>query len=391
MADPSAVAFPPPSCGTGVAATRIAFCITELDVGGAERALVQLIQRLDRAEWEPRVYCLGPWAPLAAVLQDTGVPVQCFDAVHLWDTPRVLWQLRSALCAFRPTILQSFLFHANILGRIAGAWAGVPHRLSGVRVAERRSSIYGLVDRWTNGLVDRNVCVSRGVADFCEQIVGLPARKTVVIPNGVELSAFSQATPIRWSSVGLPDDATVWLTVARLEPQKGLTDLLAAAAIVHRQHPDVWFVIVGDGPDRAPLEAQAASQPGGDRVRFLGRREDVPQLLQGAFGLVLSSQWEGMPNVVLEAMAAGKPVVATAVEGTAELIADGATGLRVLVGDSEALAGAILRLTDDRALSEALGEKAQDSVAKSFTIDAMAANYVTLYRELLASTPAQAS
>lgn len=363
--------------------TRIAFCITELDVGGAEKTLVQLVRRLDRTEWEPRVFCLGPWAPLVSVLQDAGVPVQCFDAVHLWDAPRVVWQLRRALAEFRPAILQSFLFHANILGRVAGAWAGVPHRLSGIRVAERRSAFYGLVDRWTNFLVEKNICVSRGVADFCEQQVGLPPHKTVVIPNGVDLEPFATATPIRWSEVGLPDEAVVWLTIARLEPQKGLGDLLAAAEIVHRTLPETWFVIVGDGPDRARLEEQAAAQPGGSRIRFLGRREDVPRLLRGAFGLVVSSRWEGMPNVVLEAMAAGKPVISTAVEGTAELIAEGETGLRVPVADPHSLGMAIQRLTDAPARAAAFGTKAQQMIRESFTTEALAEKYVALYRALL--------
>ncbi|MDZ4686093.1 MAG: glycosyltransferase [Planctomycetaceae bacterium] len=146
--------------------TRIAFCITELDVGGAEKTLVHLVRHLDRAEWEPRVYCLGPWAPQVAVLQDDGVLVQCFDAIHLWDTPRVLWQLRGALAEFQPAILQSFLFHANILGRLAGAWAGVPHRLSGIRVAERRSAVYGVVDFCTNFLVEKTSASAAGSPIF---------------------------------------------------------------------------------------------------------------------------------------------------------------------------------------------------------------------------------
>ncbi|HUQ68909.1 MAG TPA: glycosyltransferase [Planctomycetaceae bacterium] len=371
--------------------TRIAFCITELDVGGAEKTLVNLARHLDRAEWEPRVYCLGPWAPLVALLHDDGVPVECFNAIHVWDTPRVLWQLRSALAAFQPAILQSFLFHANILGRIAGAAAGVPHRLSGIRVAERRSAVYGVVDFCTNFLVEKNVCVSRGVADYCEQEVGLSPQKTVVIPNGVELSTFAHATPVRWSDVALPDDAVVWLTIARLEPQKGLTDLLDAAALVHRNHPETWFVIVGDGPDRIALEEQARTQPGGERIRFLGRRDDVPQLLRGATGLVLSSRWEGMPNVVLEAMAAGKPVVATEVEGTAELIAEGESGLRVPVSNSPALGAAIERLSSAPDLVASMGRRAQQIVSESFTTDAMAEKYLALYRELMAGAPAEAS
>ncbi|MDZ4686094.1 MAG: glycosyltransferase family 4 protein [Planctomycetaceae bacterium] len=212
-----------------------------------------------------------------------------------------------------------------------------------------------------------------------------------MIPNGVELSTFAHATPVRWSDIGLPDDAAVWLTIARLEPQKGLTDLLDAAALVHRSHPETWFVIVGDGPDRVALEERTRTQPGGERIRFLGRRDDVPQLLQGATGLVLSSRWEGMPNVVLEAMAAGKPVIATEVEGIAELIAEGETGLRVPVSNPVALGAALEHLSSAPDLAASLGRRAQQIVSESFTTDAMTAKYVALYRELLSASPAEAS
>ena len=136
--------------------TRIAFCITELDPGGAEQTLVQLATRLDRQDWEPRVYCLGPEAALVKPIQDAGIPVTCFGARGIADS-LVLFRLASQLEKFQPTVLQSFLFHANIMGRFAAKLARVPVVVSGIRVAEQRSSWPLRIDRWSNGLVDKNV------------------------------------------------------------------------------------------------------------------------------------------------------------------------------------------------------------------------------------------
>jgi glycosyltransferase involved in cell wall biosynthesis len=362
---------------------RLAFCITELDAGGAERALSQLVLGLDRTLWEPRVYCLAPPGPFASVLQDADVVVQCFNAVHLWDAPVVLWRLQRALRKWRPALLQTSLFHANILGRLAGRWAGVPHIVSGQRVAERRNSWYGRIDKWTGWCVERNVCVSQGVADYCEQIVGLPPHKTVVIPNGVDVPRFAQAHPVDWTQFGLPSSAQVLIAIGRLEPQKGMDDLLTAMMLVAPRAEPCHLVIVGDGPDRAELERRAKEPQIAGRVRFLGRRDDVPNLLRAAMGLISPSRWEGMPNVVLEAMASAKPVIATRVEGSQELVQPGRTGWLVPPRDPQALAEAILDLVSDPARAARLGQDSQAIVSSSFTTNAMVAAYERVYRNLL--------
>jgi starch synthase (maltosyl-transferring) len=362
---------------------RLAFCITELDAGGAERALAQLVRGLDRSAWQSRVYCLGPPGPFASLLQDDGIPVQCLNAVHLWDAPRIVWQLQRAFRQWKPALLQTFLFHANILGRLAGRWAGVPRVVCGQRVAERRNSWYGRIDRWTSGCVDRNVCVSLGVATFCEDVVGLPAKKTVVIPNGVEVPRFTTATPVDWTAFGISAGAQVLITIGRLEPQKGVDLLLAAFESVARQFPAVHLAIAGDGPDRRMLEAQAQRMNLSSRVTFLGRRDDVPRLLAGSTGLVLASRWEGMPNAVLEAMAAARPVIATRVEGTPELVTPGETGWLVPPDNSVALSTAMIDLLSDGEHAAQLGRNSQAIVQSRFTIDAMVAAYDQLYRELL--------
>jgi len=363
---------------------RIAFGITELDPGGAERMLTELVSRLDRSEWEPHVFCLGPDAHYARVLRDRQVPVTCFSARGVKSAPRVLWQWTRELRRFRPTILYAWLFHANLLGRIAGRLAGVPHILAGIRVAERRHTWHGQLDRWTNGLVDRNVCVSRGVADFMEQSVGLDPRKTTVIPNAVDLETFQQASPVDVTEFGIPSGSRVLITIGRLEYQKGIDVLLDAAPAVVSRFTDVHFLIVGDGPDRVALERQAERAGLISRVHWAGFQSDVPRLMASSVGLVLPSRWEGMPNVVLEAMAAGKPVVATEVEGTRELIRPGINGWLVPPSNPQSLAEGLISLVSDPTRAATFGLRSQSTVGEEFTIDNLVQNHVNLFREILA-------
>jgi glycosyltransferase involved in cell wall biosynthesis len=379
------ITIAPSSGPVSVTPTRIAFAITELDVGGAERAMVELVQGLSRAEWEPHVYCLGPWGPLATTLQDAGIPVTALEAMYLWDAPRILWQLRREFRQFQPAIVQTFLFHANLLGRLAAAWAGVPCIVSGIRVAERRGRWHGWLDRWTNRLVTMNVCVSRGVANFCERQGGLDPRKLLVIPNGVAIDRLQQETAIDLAEHGLDPTGPICLTIGRLEHQKGIDVLIKGLPAVIAAVPHLQVVIIGDGPDRDSLETLGQSLGVADRVHWVGRRGDVPRWLKGATLLAVPSRWEGMPNVVLEAMAAGLPVIATQVEGIDELITDGVTGIAVPTESPTAFSEAITRLIRQPELRAHLAESAQQLIREEFTTAAMVDRYVALYRRLLAT------
>ena len=160
----------------------------------------------------------------------------------------------------------------------------------------------------------------------------------MVIPNGIAAEPFDRATAVPRDSLGIPDQARLALAVGRLDVQKGIADLLEAAKLVIDQCPLWHLALAGDGPCRGWLLEQIEVQPSlAGRVHWLGPRDDIPALLKSADILVLASLWEGMPNVVLEAMAAGRPVVATAVEGTEELVVPGQTGWLVPPRQPEAL------------------------------------------------------
>ncbi len=370
---------------TAAPPTRIAFCITDLDAGGAERALVQIVTRLDRSRWEPFVFCLSGEGELAAVLRDAGIVVVCFGANkrhHL----RVVWRLSRRLAKLQPTILQTFLYHANIVGRLAGKTARVPLIVSGIRVAEKRSGFRLWFDRATDWMVARHVCVSQDVAAFSAARGRLPASKLCVIPNGVDAARLAEAPPADLAQFGIPPGSRTLLFVGRLDPQKGPFVLLAAVKDLLARHADLYVLLVGDGPLREKLRGWVAKENLASRIHFGGRRSDVPSLLQASELFVLPSLWEGLPNVVLEAMAAGIPVVASRVEGVSDLLVDGRTGLIVPPNSAVLLSKAIEQVLADPAQARKMARNAQHIVQERFAWQHVIDQYEQLYSELLASS-----
>jgi len=360
--------------------TQILYVITELDVGGAERTLCELVTRLSRGAYEPEVACLMGHGPLANVLEEAHVPVHFLEARGKWDL-RALWRLRRLIG--RADMVHSFLYHANMAARIAAAGAGAAAVISSARVAERSRPERRRHECRTHWLVDAEVCVSNGVRDYMAS-GGFPREKLHVVPNGVDAARFARRDPALKSRLGLPPEAPLITTIGRLHEQKGLSTFLRAAASVLHSRPDARFLIVGTGPLEEQLRAEAAQFHIAHAVTFLGFADDVPAVLAAADIFVLASLWEGMPNALLEAQAAGLPTVATRVEGTVDIVEDGRTGLLVIPKDVPGLATAVLRLLEEPGRGRRLGEAARERVRAHFTLDAMVRRHEILYDQLLA-------
>ena len=361
----------------------VSLVITDLDVGGAERAMVALATGLDRRRWLPNVIALDGEGALAGPLRSSGIAVECLG-VDRGRPVRAVRLLAGALRRARPRLVQSFLFHANVAARLAAPLAGRPWVVGGLRVAERQRRWHPTLDRLTGALSTGSVCVSEGVRRFSRDVGRLDPDRLVVIPNGVDPVLFDRAQGVDLASIGVPPDAFLTLYVGRLDPQKGLGYLLGAASKVAEVRPDWHLALVGDGPDRDALRSRSEDDPTLEgRVHWLGRRDDVPALLKGADVLVLPSLWEGMPNVVLEAMAARLAVVGTAVEGTEELIIPDRTGWLVPPGDAGALAVALLDAADDPSRLHRFGEAARDRVEASFTPGRVVEAYERLWAGVL--------
>ena len=359
--------------------TRILYVITDLDVGGAERALVELATRLDRERFAPEVACLAGEGPLAEPLRERGIPVHCLAASGKWDL-RVLWRLRKLLAGF--DLVHSFLYHANMATRIAAVGSGVGAVVCAARVAERSRPRRRSLECWTHRLVDVEVCVSNGVRDYLGA-GGFPRDKLTVIPNGVDAPRFARRDPALKKTLGLDPDVPLVTAIGRLHEQKGMSYLLRAASSIRHSDSKCHVLIVGHGPLDDELRALARQLRIDDRVTFLGFCDDVPRVLAATDVFVLASLWEGMPNAVLEAMAAGLPVVATRVEGTVDLIEDGRTGVLIMPKDVPGLATALLRLLRDPARARALGDAAQAHARTHFPLDAMVRRHEQLYADLL--------
>ncbi len=375
---------------------RVALVITDLDVGGAERALVELATRLDRSLFELRVWSLqSPSAErrrsLVPQLEAAGIPVETLAARGAWDALRVVNTLAARWRLWQPHLVQTFLHHANILGRLAARRARVPHVVSGIRVAERRGRWRLRLDRWTDPLVERHVCVSEAVARYSRETAGLPARKLLVIPNGIDLARFTEVQPVTAAALGLPAGRR-WMTyVGRLDAQKGLEWLVAQAPAWLAEHNQHDLLLVGEGPLRGELESAIHRHKLTERVHLVGWQEDVPGILAASDLLVLPSLWEGMPNVVLEAMALARPVLASDVEGVREVLGPDSEPQIAPPKDVQQWRTKLARLLADQALAEQLGARNRERVRQHFTLDAAVQAYAALFQSLAANDRLPAS
>ena len=373
-----------------MARLRIALCITDLEVGGAERTLVELATRLDRDRIEPVVYCLKPrpeaeQASCVPTLGRAQVQAHFLGARRGWQFPSVIRRLRQLLAEQKPDLVQTFLFHANIVGRIAARRAGVGRVVSGIRVAEGLCRWHLWADRLTEGLVDRHVCVSQAVARFSARRAGLPTERLVVIPNGIDAGAYPASQPADLQSCGIRAGRRLVTYVGRLDRQKGVRWLVETAPDWLSRLPDCDLLLVGKGPEGPALKRLCEKHGISERVRFAGWRPDVPAILAASALLVLPSQWEGMPNVVLEAMASRLPVLATDVEGVRELLGDEADPQTVPYEETEAFVQKLVALMSDRELARQLGQRNRRRVESELTLGRMVRAYQDLWESLTAS------
>jgi glycosyltransferase involved in cell wall biosynthesis len=371
-----------------MAGVKIALCITDLDVGGAEQSLVALATHLHRTRFIPTVYCLGP-KPLGPEpsclppLEAAGIEVQFLDGRGPLAFPRVVRRLKRHFLRQQPNLVQTFLFHANVVGRIAARRASVPRVACGIRVAERSSHWHLWVDRLTSRNVDRYVCVSQAVARFSVDRGRLSADRIAVIPNGVDLERYPASNPIDPRALGIAGGRRFVTFVGRLEPQKGLRWLIQSAPNWLARVPGCDLLVVGRGPERERLERLCLETGIADRVHWAGWRDDVPEVLAASQLVVLPSRWEGMPNVLLQAMASGLAVVASDVEGVRELLGESAEPQLVRYGDSATLAERLVGLLTDRSRAAELGKRNRERTERQFTIGRMVAAYEELWASMV--------
>ncbi len=300
--------------------------------GGAETQLVRLAAALRARGDAVRILSILPTAAFADEVAALGVGVTVLAPGARPGAAALVAAAVADLRRDRPDVLVSFVYQADVLARVAGRLAGVPVIVSSLRDERAGAGAQGgrarareLLLRATDGLATLTTTNSTAAAErFARRGVVSP-RRLRVVPNGLDAGAVARGSAVRdrvRAVLGAPPGALVWLAAGRLAAQKDHATLLGALAA--RPGERLW--IAGEGPLRAELERRAADLGVADRVALLGLRDDLPDLLAGCDALALSSAWEGLPNVVLEAMAAARLVVATRVGGVAELVREGVTG-----------------------------------------------------------------
>jgi len=368
-----------------IAVLKVLQLIPTLDRSGAEKQMVLLAKGLPRDRFRVEVAALTRLGPLEAELVEAGVSVTSIAKRHKVD-PLALGRLVRFLRAGRFDVVQTWIYAADTYGRVAARRARVPVVVTAEMAVDLwKGRSERAVDRFLSRWTDRVVGNSQAVVDFYRS-VGIPSEKLAMIPSGIaddEPPPAVDPAGVR-VELGLAPDAPLALFVGRLAEQKGVADLLAALDLLQHVRPDLRTLIVGDGPLRGRLEATARAfrlvNP--PRALFLGHRSDVPRLLAACDVLVLPSYYEGMPNVVLEAMRFRKPVVATAAPGTTEVVVADETGLLVPLRNPPALAQAIRRVVADPILAHRLGEAGRTRVEAEFGVDRMVVRFAALYEAL---------
>jgi L-malate glycosyltransferase len=366
---------------------RVCLLIGQLGLGGTEKQLVLLAQGLHARGVDVSVLLMFEGGPWEDSLRAAGVPVIHLGFVSGRAGPGLLAGAPANLAAFarlvhrlrrlRPDVLHAFLFHSYVTAAPAARLAGVKVLVAGRRSLgdfKRGRPVLLAVERMATRVTDLLVANAEAVAADTRRNEGVRPDKILTVYNGLPDSAFEPAEP-----AALATSSPVILCVANLKADKGHRFLLDAVALLRDQRLTCTLALVGNGPERPALEAQAARLA--IDVRFLGTRTDIEALLAKADVVTLPSLHEGMSNAVMEAMAAGRPVVATEVGGTGELLRG--RGVLVPPADSGALAGGLARVLGDPKLAARLGARARAWSLEHLRAGAMVDRHVHIYRDLL--------
>jgi len=361
------------------------FGVAGSSIHGVSRLFSWWFPRYDASRFEVSLCGLKQPEPASRLLETQGIPVRHLGRGRF--DPRILWDLAALARSRRAKILHVHGYAAANFGRLAARRVGAALVLHEHFADPRMPGYQAVADRLLSRMTDRAIAVSESTREFLVRQRHVPAGRVRLIWNGAPLQEFSPADPVEAKAlraeIGVPEGALVVGSIARLSAQKGHRYLLDAAAAVLAQKRDVRFLVVGDGDQEANLRSQAQALGITSQVIFAGHRSDIPALLSALDVFCISSTYEGTPLTLFEAMASGKAIVSTAVDGCREVLEDGTTGLLVPPRDPAALAEALLRTLGSSELRSSLAAGARKASAR-YDIQTCVDRMEDLYDEVLA-------
>ena len=367
---------------------KVLLLSTSMGMGGADKQVLSAAQELRARGHAVQIVSLTTLGPMGLEARALGIPIESLEMARGVPDPRGMLRLIRLVRAWRPDVLHSHMVHANLMARVLRLFVLLPAVVSTIHNIDEGGRLWMAAYRLTNGLADHMTIISQAAADrfITERIV--PKELLTLIPNGVDTNGFRNvpgtARESLRMSLGLQGEF-VWLAVGRFEIAKDYPNMLRGFAAVRRRHPQSVLLLAGRGSLQTETESMVQDLGLQGGVRFLGVRSDVAELMSAADGYVMSSAWEGMPIVLLEAAAAALPIVATLVGGNHEVVCEGESGFLVPPRDSDALGAAMVRLMESSERERrSMGERGREHVQRHYGLSRIVDRWEELYREVLA-------
>jgi glycosyltransferase involved in cell wall biosynthesis len=362
---------------------KIVHLVTSLEVGGAQHNMLLGLPNLDPSRYKHILISIMDRMQMKQQFQQAGIEVHTLGLSKKTDIAVAL-RLRSLLKTIRPDILHTYLIHGNVLGRIVGRLAGVPTIIGSELTIGQAGRIGRLVTKLTNPLTDAVEVNSETGGKSVAADLGVPESKIEVVLPGLDLDAFGrtdQRSQVR-TELGVEDSEHLVLYVGRLRTVKGVEYGIRAFAKAFAQNPRLKLALAGEGDQRNHLESLSAELGIENNVKFLGARNDLPNVLSACDSVIMPSLTEGFPRVAIEAMASAKPVIATRVGGTPEAIIHNQSGILVPSKDIEAMADAIVNVANNSDLATRLGSAASERTEQHYSASKYVARLDEMYTRL---------
>ena len=340
---------------------KILHLITGLEIGGAEMMLQKTLPRM-QDDFDNRVCCIMGHGPVGEKLEDAGVPIYYLNLRNIFDLDAI-FRFKKIIHDFQPDLLITYLIHADLFGRVLGKIFGVKKIICSIRVKLIQWKYIPLLilDGLTSPLVTHYHFNSQAVADMYLKYFFLSRKKVTVIPNGLEIEKYQ--IPVdkiaKCKELGIPDNIPLIGCVGRLEKQKGHKYLLEAFALLSKKNTPAFLILIGTGSEKKRLEILSEKLGIENSMKFLGTRNDIPEILQIMDIFVLPSLYEGMSNALMEAMATGIPIIATDIPENKELINNQTSGILLAPKNSKMIETTLKNLINNDKLKTLLSNNAR--------------------------------